>query len=189
MSSRTHFVRCAALAILGGLCLGAQTPSSWDAGLNLVRPLDSLRMITQSGTPGGYTAEVGRNGLIHGGTIPYRLSASLTELPGKEVAGVKQSLQGFQVAADLFAASWIPKVSMVAGLSLNAWRWDYQDATHRSVNTMKGAKMGARFGFAYQASDRITASLLLQVVELGVDPQAIRGYNPSWLQAGATYRF
>ena len=49
--------------------------------------------------------------------------------------------------------------------------------------------MGGRFGFDYRVNTHFTASLLLQIVELGADAQSTKGYNPSWLQVGGTFRF
>jgi hypothetical protein len=189
MFSKTHLVKLAALAVLACGSLAAQTRSPWDAGLSLVMPLDGLKAVTQTGGLGGFVVEGGYNGLVHGTSLPFRLSGSVNVLPGKQVDYVKSSLLGYQVAVDVFAPSGLDRLSMVAGLSLNRWRWDYQDATHHTTPTLKGPKMGARFGFDYKVNPRLTASLLLQMTELGVDNQSSRGYNPSWLQAGAKYRF
>lgn len=193
MFSNIHLVKLATAALLACAGLGAQTSAKplgpWDGGLNLVLPLDGLKTVTQANGFGGITAEVGYNNLVHGTKLPFRASLSLNVLPGKEVDYVKSSLLGFQGAIDVFAPTGIDRLSMVTGLSLNRWRWDYQDATQHSTTTMKGPKMGARFGFDYQVNPKVTASLLLQMTELGVDPQSTRGYNPSWIQAGAKYRF
>jgi len=184
-----HLVGLAALAMAGCAGLSAQTPSKLDAGLNLVVPLETLKTITHATGLGGFTAELGYSTQIPNTTIPFRLSASVNNLPGKEVDYVKNALLGIQGAADVISQTGIAKITMITGLSVNAWHWDYQDATIHTRTTMKGAKLGARFGFDYQVNDRLTGSLMLQLVELGTDQQAIRGYNPSWLQAGARYRF
>ncbi|GLH74549.1 hypothetical protein GETHLI_30510 [Geothrix limicola] len=193
MFSRNHLMRLAALTLAGGTCLSAQAPSpassAFDAGLNVVMPLDTLKTITHASGLGGVTAEFGYSSQIRNTTVPFRLSVSVNHLPGKEVDYQKNSLLGFQGAADVFAPTGINRVSMVAGLSLNAWRWDFQDASNHTKSTMKGAKFGARFGFDFRVSDRVSTSLMLQMTELGTDNQAIQGYNPSWIQVGARYRF
>ncbi len=189
MINRHHLVGLAALALAGGSALYAQTPSKLDAGFSAVLPLETLKTITHATGLGGFTAELGYSSQIPNTTIPFRLSASVNNLPGKQVDYVKNSLLGFQGAADVISQTGIANITMIAGFSVNTWRVDYQDATVHTRTTMKGAKLGARFGFDYLVNARFTASLMLQIVELGTDPQAIRGYNPSWLQAGARYRF
>ncbi|HJV21159.1 MAG TPA: hypothetical protein VJ570_00625 [Holophagaceae bacterium] len=190
MFAHSNLLRFAVAALAcAGLSAQAPARSPWDAGASLVLPLDGLKKVTQASGLGGLVLEGGYNGYVHGTKLPFRASVSLNAFPGKEVDYVKSSLLGLQVAADVFAPTGIDRLSMVTGLSLNRWRWDYQDATHRVTSTMKGPKMGARFGFDYEVNPRLTASLLLQVTELGVDAQSIRGYNPTWIQAGAKYRF
>ena len=177
------------LSLLALPALRAQALTSWDVGASLVLPLDGLKKVTQASGLGGFTAEAGYHGLVHGSALPFRLSASVLALPGKQVAYVKSSLLGFQVAADVFSPTGVDRLLLVTGLSVNQWRWDYQDATQHTKASLKGAKLGARFGFDYQLNPRVTARLLLQVTELGTDNQRIRSYNPSWVQAGAKYRF
>ena len=189
MINRTHLLRGAALAFLAGTGLGAQSLSPWDAGLSLVVPFDSLKMITNARTPGGIVLEAGYNTKVHNTNLPLRLSLSVNDLPGKQAGAVEQSLVGYQAAADVIAPTGLDKLDMVAGASLNAWRLDYQDSTHQADGAVKGLKMGARFGFDYRVNPHWTASLLLQIVELGADAQSTKGYNPSWLQAGAKLRF
>lgn len=181
--------RTLALGLIACTALAAQERSPWDAGASLVYPLDGLKAVTQTSGLGGFTLEGGYNGLVRGSSLPFRASFSLNVLPGREKAFVKSSLLGAQVAVDTFAPVGLARTSLVMGLSLNQWRWDYQDATHHTTSTQKGAKMGARFGVDHQVSPRLTASVLLQVVELGTDSRAIHAYNPSWIQVGARYRF
>ena len=205
MITSIHPVRFAAAILAGALALGAQapsasaaqapsasvaqTPSAFDAGCSIVLPLDTLKSVTHTSGLGGATLEFGYNTHVGSSTVPCRLSLSVNDLPGKEADYVKNSLLGFQAAADVFAPLEGTRLSFVAGLSLNAWRWDYQDASRHDQTSMKGAKFGARFGFDYRASNRVNLSLMLQMVELGTDALATRGYNPSWLQVGARYRF
>jgi hypothetical protein len=189
MIIRHHLVRLAALALVGGTFLCAQDTSAFDAGLNVVVPLNTLKSITHTSGYGGFTAECGYSSHIRNTTVPFRLSASVNNLPGKQMDYTKNSLLGLQAAADVLTATASDRISMVAGLSLNAWRWDYQDPSVHTRTTMKGAKLGARFGFDYRASAQITTSLMLQMVELGTDAQSTKGYNPSWIQVGARYRF
>lgn len=190
MITRTLILSFAAAMLAGGFQLCAQSPTPFDAGISLVLPLDTLKAVTHASGLGGATFEAGYNSTLGKTTVPCRVSLSINDLPGKETAYATSSLLGFQAAGDVmipFAPG--SRLSAVAGLSLNGWRWNYQDAGQHATNSMKGAKFGARFGFDYQASDRITASLMLQMVELGIDANATRGYNPSWIQAGARYRF
>lgn len=190
MITRTIFLSFAAAVSAGGFLLCAQTPTPFDAGLALVLPQATLKSVTHASTVGGVTFEAGYTTTLGRSAVPCRVSVSLNDLPGKEVEYVKSSLLGYQAAADvLIPVVPASRLSVLTGLSLNRWHWDYQDATHRDSNYMKGAKFGARFGFEYHASDRVTASLVLQMVELGTDEYATRGFNPSWLQAGARYRF
>ena len=189
MNTRKHLMGWLTASLLGATALSAQAPRPFDAGLNLVAGLPALTSLTHASGLGGFTAEAGYNGLVKGSTVPFRLSASLNDLPGKEAAFVKSDLLGLQLAADISTDIGLRKVVMVSGLSLNTWRWTYQDATQKTEARMKGAKLGARFGFDIRLSERLTGSLLLQMTELGTDKLSSRGYNPSWLQAGARYRF
>lgn len=190
MITRKIFLSFAAAVLAGGASLCAQTPTPFDVAVGLVLPLDGLKSVTQASGFGGATFEAGYNTTLGRSTVPLRLSVSVNDLPGKEKDYVKSSLLGYQAAGDvLIPVTPGSRVSVVTGLSLNRWHWDYQDPTHRDSDYMKGLKFGFRFGFEYHASDRITASLLLQMTELGTDANATRGYNPSWIQAGARYRF
>ena len=183
-----NLVRFAAAALLAAGALSAQT-GPWDASASLVLPLDGLKAVTQTKGLGGATLEGGYNNRIANTKIPFRLSASLNVLPGEEANYVKSSLLGLQGAAEVLVPTGFQRLDMVAGLSLNWWRWDYEDATHHATETIKGAKMGARFGFEYHIDRRWSASALLQMTELGVNPDHSHGYNPSWIQVGAKYHF
>lgn len=190
MFSQSNLMRTAALVALACGSLAAQAPSSpWDAGASLVLPLDGLKKVTHAGALGGLTLEGGYNGLVHGTRLPFRASVSLLHLPGRQEGDVKSSLMGLQVAADVVTTTGVDKLSTVLGFSATRWTWDYQDPTHRVRTTMRGPKLGFRFGFDYQVSARLTASCLLQQTELGTDNLSSRAYNPSWLQVGAKYRF
>jgi len=189
MITRNHLMGWAAITLFGSTALSAQASTSFDAGLSLVAGLPSLTSLTHSSGLSGFTAEAGYSGKVRNSTVPFRLSVSVNDLPGKEADYVKNDLLGVQVAADIYTNIGLSKVSIVTGLSLNAWRWSYQDATQHVDTRMKGAKMGARFGFDCAVSQRITATLMLQITELGTDKQSSVAYNPSWLQAGARYRF
>ena len=188
MNTRKNLLGLAAAVLMAAGALAAQA-SPYDAGLSLVKPLDTLKAVNHASGFGGAVIEVGYNGLVFKTAQPYRLSLSVIDLPGKEAGYVKSSLLGFQGAADIFSPTGLDKLVLVAGLSLNGWRWNYQDATQHLDTTMKGTKFGARFGFDYHYSPKVTCSLLLQLVELGEDPKATQAYNPSWLQAGVKYRF
>lgn len=189
----TNLMRVAVLALVAATGMQAAEPakseSRWDAGAALVLPLDGLKAVTQKSGLGGMTAELGYNGRVYNTQLPFRVSASVNALPGEQKDYVKSSLLGLQLAADIVAPTGIDKLSMVVGISVNQWRWDYQDPTTHSKTTMKGPKAGFRWGFDYRLNRHWSASALLQMTELGVDAQAAHGYNPSWIQAGAKYRF
>lgn len=179
----------AALAVSGGLA--AQDVRNWDAGLNLVLPLQTLTAMTnQNGVSGGFTAELGFNGHLGNTTVPFRTSLSINDLPGKaDDQGVKMSLMNYQLAGDLFTATGVKGLSIVTGLSANKWSLKYTDPSGSAAPATKGIKFGGRIGLEYAVSPAVTLSALVQLVEFGTDAQQIVSYNPSWIQVGAKYHF
>jgi len=171
--------------------LAAQEARLWDAGLNLVLPLQTLNAMTnQNGVTGGFVAEFGLNGHLGDTTIPFRTSLSINDLPGKaDGNGVKRSLTGYQFAGDVFIPTGAKDLSLVTGLSLNRWSLKYVDPSGSAAPPTKGIKFGARIGLEYQVSPAVSVNALVQVVEFGADAQSIVSYNPSWVQVGAKYHF
>lgn len=167
----------------------AQEAEGFDAGLALAVPNQSTTALTHAGGVSGGAVEGGYQGILRGTRIPYRVSVSVTGLRGREVDYAKSSLIGLQAAADVLVDIGVPKVALVTGLSLNSWRWDYQDKDQHVTPTFRGAKIGGRVGFDVRVSPRTTASLLLQMTEMGTDSTASKAYNPSWVQAGLRFRF
>lgn len=176
-------------ALMAGTTLLHAQSTRFDAGGSVVLPLDTLTAVTHHGGVAGLVVEGGYNSTLGSTGIPVRVSVSVNDLPGNQDGDVKSSLMGYQVAGDLRVPTGWGGLTGVVGVSLNGWRWDYQDATRHDVMSMKGAKFGARFGFDCPVAPRWTAALMLQLVELGTDNQATRPYNPSWIQAGLRYRF
>jgi len=190
MIMRKHLAGLALTALAAGAGLGAQETRTGDAGFSLVCPLDGLKKITrQTGLAGGFTLELGTTGSVGGGTIPYRLSCSFNDFPGREVDAVQDTLMGVQVAGELLTPLGGSRFTLSTGASLNGWRWDHQEPGFHDTQSIKGVKFGGRLGLDFRVSPRFSVLALLQLTELGTDRQAIYGYNPSWLQVGARYHF
>jgi hypothetical protein len=124
-----------------------------------------------------------------GTTVPLRLSLGINDFPGKDNAGVKQSLMGIQAAGDIFIETGVQHLSILTGVSINKWNEKISPEPAGYSASVKGIKFGARFGFEYQVNQNWSVNTMLQVVELGVNANSTKGYNPSWVQIGAKYHF
>jgi hypothetical protein len=129
---------------------------------------------------------------------------------------VKGSLSGYQLAGDLFINTGYQGLRIVSGLSVNKWKlkrsatfaqaadtWSVvAGAWHQNVGaiaagtvnydesiSVKGYKLGGRFGLEYTVNKNWSVNALLQYTELGMDHYETKGINPSWLQFGAKYHF
>ena len=190
MNMRTKLMALALAAFPLTGNLAAEDAKRFDAGIAWSLATDNLRELTKSsGASGGYNLDFGYNGKLAGTTVPTRISLGLNNFPGDSVNNVKTSLLGYQLAADLFIESGMKNLSFVSGVSINKWTKKVDPAPTGYDSAVKGTKFGARLGLEYQASASWSMSAMLQVVELGTDAKATKGYNPSWVQLGAKYHF
>jgi hypothetical protein len=178
----------AALAV--GTNLPAQDGNVWHAGLSVVKPLEGLKSVTnKSGLGSGFIGEVGYTGQFASTTVPFRATLAVNSFSGDTVLGVKSSLIGYQLAGDILTNTGAKNLTIVTGLSLNKWKWDYTNPDPTVIVKDKGIKFGVRLGLDYRINDHFSADALLQVTELGTDPKSSVSLNPSWLQVGVKYHF
>jgi opacity protein-like surface antigen len=77
------------------------------------------------------------------------------------------------------AGAWHQNVGAIAAGTVN-----YDESI-----SVKGYKLGGRFGLEYTVNKNWSVNALLQYTELGMDHYETKGINPSWLQFGAKYHF
>jgi hypothetical protein len=170
--------------------LAAQDAKRFDASLSWSLATDNLKEITNaSGAFAGFNASFGYTGKLAATTVPLRLSLGINDFPGKDRDGVKQSLLGVQAAADIFIDTGVRDLSLVTGVSLNKWTKDISPKPDGYSSDVKGIKFGARLGLNYRLNPSWSMHTLLQVVEVGTDPMATKGWNASWVEIGAAYHF
>jgi len=182
------------------LPLSAQS-SAFSAGGALIQGLDSYKKAVNSRTGflvnGAWDTKVLKSG------IPARLSLSVGFMPGKELNGLKTSLNLIQVSGDILIDTQIQGLRGVVGLSLNKYSAKFSgeespsafDVEHHfPFRDVDGVKGGLRLGLEYRLTGRVTCEALLQTTELAGRQRQdalIRtgGINPGWLQLGARYTF
>ena len=176
------------MALLAPLSLQGQEVQRFDVGGSAVWAFDGLKSVTNNSFA-GYHLEAGYNGKLAATDLPFRTSFGIHIFPGADKVGTKTSLTGYQINGDIFTKTGIDKVRLVSGISLNRWKVK-EEAAGLSTNTsVKGIKFGGRLGLDYTASAHVSCSLMIQLVELGVDAGSTKGINPSWLEFGVRYRF
>ena len=117
-----HSLPILALAVLPFAgALNAQDSKPFDAGVALALATDNLKEITNSGGFGGVNLDIGFNTKLAGTTVPLRLSLGINDFPGQSNNGVKTSLLGYQLAADIFIQAGSPNCFLVTGISINKW--------------------------------------------------------------------
>jgi hypothetical protein len=188
MRTKLMVVALATLPFTGSLA--AQEAKPFDAGLSWSLATDNLKEITNtSGAFAGFNLDIGYNTKLAGTSVPLRLSFGVNDFPGKDNAGEKRSLLGYQLAGDIFVNSGLKDLSFVTGLSINKWTSKISPEPVGYSSNVKGIKFGLRLGAEYQINPNWSAAALLQVVELGTDLNATKGFNPSWVQLGVKYHF
>lgn len=139
----------------------------------------------------GFGLEAGWRSLENRAQVPFRLGATVMSFPGKERDGAKNSLTLFQANADVFLKTPLPNTQFFAGVSLNRWRVTEDFAGKSETMTVKGWKMGYRFGLEATLNNNLSAYASLQLVEFGLVGER-RGdlpANPTWTQVGVRYQF
>ncbi len=190
MNMRTKLTVIALATLPFAGTLAAQETKPFDAGIAWSFPTDNLKEVTNaSGGYAGFNLDLGYNTHLVGTTVPLRLSLGFNDFPGMNNQGVTRSLSGIQAAGDIFIATGIKNLSIVTGASINRWTEKITPTPAGYSDHVKGTKFGARFGAEYQVNALCSVNALLQVVELGTDPNATKGFNPSWIQVGVKYHF
>ena len=181
--------------------LAAQAPTGWHVGgsLSYASGMSLKKEITNQDL--GYILDAGYTGKLAATDVDFRTSLALEFFPGKDLEQTKHSLNGVQLAGDLFVNTPIPRLRIITGVSLNQWSLKNSDPINGSwTNSVKGVKFGGRIGMDYMINKNWSAELLMQIVELGTneeltskspngDDYGVRGVNPSWAQLGVKYHF
>jgi hypothetical protein len=147
----------------------------------------------------GFVVDGGYVGKLASTDVPVRTSLSYLDFPGKKDAGMKASLTGIELATDIFIKTPVDKLRLISGICLTKWSLKVDsDDLGSFTNSVKGIKFGGRIGADYAITPKLSAEMLLQVVELGTDQDFTRqpnglngivGINPVWLQIGVKYHF
>jgi len=185
-----HSLPILALAVLPFAgALNAQDSKPFDAGVALALATDNLKEITNSGGFGGVNLDIGFNTKLAGTTVPLRLSLGINDFPGQSNNGVKTSLLGYQLAADIFIQAGSPNFFLVTGISINKWSMSKSPEPAGYSSSVKGPKFGGRLGVEYRFNTSWSGHVMLQGSEIGTDAKATKGLNASWVQIGAKYHF
>ena len=194
------------LMLLGAsMGLQAQAVSGWQAGAGLSLCLDSLRDYTNQSL--GISLQGDYQVPLSDSKSAVRFGAEVDFFPGKAREGRKISLEDYQIHGDVVIPLGDSKVSLVAGLSLNAWvkqvsgpdAFDPAQSNDTSGSVKRAfGKLGFRTGLEMPVTEKLTGQVLLQVTELGTDNEFLKdgdpvwgksAVNPSWIGFSMRYRF
>jgi hypothetical protein len=190
---------------------------TWNLGGALINQLDSAKAITNSSmgfsVTGAADWKTGQDYIIRTGLGLNFLPGSTWNDPGWSYDGVKTSLTGVQLFGDLHIPTGMKDLHLVAGLSLQQWRFNtskpaastspiQNTSSDPTSGTIQGPKFGMRLGLDWRFNAKWSGEFLIQQTELGNWNQSdvARGYkekgvefltneNPAWIQVGVRYHF